>query len=502
MKISLIELSVNDTSAIGVRSLSAFLKRAGYQVQLIFLANAGKQDESGVFLYPQRVIEETVNLCRDSQLIGLSFLTSGFHRAVQLTERLKYVLDIPVIWGDIHATVEPEQCLNYADGVCRGEGEEALLELVQKMAAGQDFYDTRNFWFKKNGETIKNPVRPLIQDLDSLPFLDYDLAGEHFAYVEKKEALCRLDKALLLEFITPKRGRTRRTELAGKPVYSTMASRGCPNTCDFCLHSTYKPLYHRQRYLRRRSPANIIQELANIISAYDFHGVIWFSDDDFLAATTNEIKEFSELYKEKIRMPFFCLGSPNSIREKKLEYLTDSYLRYFELGIQTGSTKTKKKFNRSDSTEKILSTCKLINKFHHKIPVTYYDFILDNPWETVQDEIETLDLILQLPRPYELALASFRYFPGSVIYEDAKRQGLINLETRQIYSGELLKLKGSYINLLIVLYAFYKVPRGLIKILAHPSLVRLLNRKGLANLYKLPYKIQDKIHKAVTFVFG
>jgi anaerobic magnesium-protoporphyrin IX monomethyl ester cyclase len=502
MKISLIELSVYDTSAIGVRSLSAFLKRAGYQVQLIFLANTGRKNESGISLYPEQVIEETVNLCRGSQLAGLSFLSSGFHRAVQLTEKLKNVLTIPVIWGDIHATVEPEQCLNYADGVCRGEGEEALLELVQKMAAGQDFYDTRNFWFKKDGEIIKNELRPLIQDLDSLPFLDYELAGEHFAYVEKKEGFFRLDKSQLFEFITPKRGRTRRTELAGKPVYSTMASRGCPNTCDFCLHSTYKPLYYRQRYLRRRSPGNIIQELENFISAYDFHGVIWFSDDDFLAANTDEIKEFSELYKEKIKMPFFCLGSPNSIREKKMEYLTDSYLRFFELGIQTGSTTTKKKFNRSLSSEKILSTCNLINKFKKKIPAIYYDFILDNPWETVEDEIETLELILQLPRPYDLALASFRYFPGSVLYENAKKQGLINLETCQIYSGELLKLKGSYINLLIVLYAFFKLPRSLIKVLSHPALVRLLNRKSLEGFYSLPYKIQDKIHKVITLLFS
>jgi len=139
MKISLIELSVSDTSAIGVRSLSACLKRAGHQVQLLFLTNAGRKKESNIFLYPDNVIDQVVNLCKTTDLAGISFLTSGFHRAIQLTEKLRSVLDISVIWGGLHATVEPEQCLNYANAVCRGEGEEALLELVQRMAEGQDY---------------------------------------------------------------------------------------------------------------------------------------------------------------------------------------------------------------------------------------------------------------------------------------------------------------------------------------------------------------------------
>lgn len=490
--ISLIELSVSDTSAIGVRSLSALLKRAGYQVQLIFMANAGETIESGIKQYPEYVLDQVINLCKGSDLVGLSFLSSGFHRAVQLTKRLKDKLDVLVMWGGIHATVEPEQSLNYADAVCRGEGEEALLEVVQRMAAGQDFHDVQNFWFKKGEEIIKNPIRPLIQDLDALPSLDYDLAGEHFALVEKKQQFCPLDKSLLLDFITPK---WPRPDMGDKPVYSTMVSRGCPRTCAFCLHSIYKRIYPRQRYIRRRSPGSIIQELSQFINLYDFNGVIWFADDDFTATTTKEIGEFSQLYKEKIGLPFFCLGGPTVINEKKMELLTDAGLKHFEFGIQTGSTKTKKVYHRTFSSEQIINDCKLINKFKAKIPLPYYDFILDNPWETVEDEIETLDLMLQLPRPHTLAIASFRYFPGSVLYEEAKNRGLITLESKQIYSGELHSLKGKYITFLIFLYAYFKVPAGLIRFLSHPLLVRLLNREFLARFYGTPYELHKVIQR-------
>ena len=485
MKISLIELTTADTSAIGVRSLSAYLKRAGHTVKLIFLGGCDVKDKLGISKHSDYVLDQIINLCRESKMVGLSFLSSGFHSAVQMTRRLKKELDVPIVWGGIHATSEPEQCLNYTDMICRGEGEEALLELVTKMEAGKDYFDTQNFWFKKNGQIITNSIRPLIQELDSLPFLDYDLENEHFALVEEKRQFCRLDKFLLKKFIT----RKKIFGLRNIVVYSTMTSRGCPHKCNFCFHSIFRPLYSGQRYLRRRSTENIIKELFQIIEMYDFDGIIWFADDCFTAMSTNEIENFSNLYKDKIGLPFFCLGSPTTISEKKMECLTNAGLRFFELGIQTGSRYTKKVYNRSFTDEQILNAVKIVNKFNSKVRVIYYDFILDNPWETVEDELETLNLILQFPKPYQLAIASFRYFPGSFLYEEGKRQGLITIETKQLYVGEFTKLQGRYINFLIILYACYKFPKSVIRFLSNRKLVSLLNRKIFAGFYSASYAI-------------
>lgn len=491
MKISLIELTTADTSAIGVRSLSAYLKRAGHSVQLIFLAGAGETDISDISQYPDYVVGQIINLCKESKMVGLSFLSSGFRSAVQITRRLKKELDVPVVWGGIHATSEPEQCLNYADMICRGEGEEALLELVTKMEVGKDYFDTQNFCFKKNGQIIQNSVRPLIQELDSLPFLDYDLDNEHFALVEEKKQFCRLDKSLLKKFIT----RKKIFGLRNMVVYSTMTSRGCPHKCNFCYHSIFRPLYSGQRYLRRRSAENIINELIQIIDMYDFDGIVWFADDCFTATSTKEIGNFSKLYKDKIGLPFFCLGSPTTVSEKKMEYLTNAGLRFFELGIQTGSRHTKEVYNRSFTNEQILNVVKIVNKFNSKVHVIYYDFILDNPWETVEDELETLNLILQFPKPYRLAIASFRYFPGSFLYEEGKKQGLITIETKQLYMGEFFKLQGRYINFLIVLYAYYKFPKSVIRFLLNRKLVSLLNRKIFAGFYSASYAIYYLLRK-------
>ncbi len=366
------------------------------------------------------------------------------------------------------------------------------MELVQRLTTGQDYLDTRNFWFKRQGEIIKNPLRPLIQDLDKLPFIDYELTGDDFVLDQEQKHFLPLDKPHLFKIITPK---FPRHSMGSNPVYTTMGSRGCPRTCAFCIHSIYKQMYPRQRYIRKRSPENIVAELSNFKKNNEFQGVIWLADDDFLAFTTTEIRDFGELYKREIGLPFFCLGGPTIVTEKKMEYLTDAGLRDFEFGIQTGSAKTKKIFNRPFSSKTIINDTVIINRFRDQIPLPCYDFILDNPWETVEDELETLDLILQLPTPHQLALASFRYFPGSILYEEAKKQGLISIETEQIYCGDFLQLKGSYVNFLIALYTYFKVPQGLIRLLRHRTLVRLLNRKILSIFYKIPYKLHQVMQR-------
>ena len=140
----------------------------------------------------------------------------------------------------------------------------------------------------------------------------------------------------------------------------------------------------------------------------------------------------------------------------------------------------------------IIKQARTINKFKAKIPRPYYDFILDNPWETEEDEIETLNLIMQIPRPSQLALSSFRYFPGSVLYDTARKEGKLDTQSSEPYSGEFWRLRGKYSTFLIFLYAYYKFPRILIKLLAGKKLFSLLNRKAFNPFYSIFFKISEK----------
>ena len=109
-------------------------------------------------------------------MICFSSKSNEFDHAVKIATFLKKKLDIPFFCGGIHPTIYPEDSLRECfDGICVGEGEEALSEILEKMEHKEDYSNTRGFWFRRNGKIIKNPLRPLIKNLDILPLFDYDL---------------------------------------------------------------------------------------------------------------------------------------------------------------------------------------------------------------------------------------------------------------------------------------------------------------------------------------
>ena len=145
MKVVLISLD-REIMCIGVRLLSACLRQAGHETRVIFLPLRDSRRQAAVsrLHYPQVVLDDVTELCQDAGLVGLSLMTNQFLQAVAVTEHLKRELTVPVIWGGVHPTVSPEECLVYADMVCVGEGEETLIELVDRLAQGESYHDLQN----------------------------------------------------------------------------------------------------------------------------------------------------------------------------------------------------------------------------------------------------------------------------------------------------------------------------------------------------------------------
>jgi len=179
MDITLMDFSVGVMS-LGIRTLTSYLKQHGHHVRMIFLPGDVEEMHLGrnyVYKVPPEVIDGIAEVCSRSQLVGLSLMSNYFDQACQITQELSQRVDVPVIWGGIHATVKPEECLEHADMVCIGEGEEALLELADRMDAGQDVTHVANIWSKRNGEVVRNAARPAIHDLDSIPPARLQLRG-------------------------------------------------------------------------------------------------------------------------------------------------------------------------------------------------------------------------------------------------------------------------------------------------------------------------------------
>jgi len=151
--------------AFGMRSVSASIKQAGHQTRLIFL------DPQKVNL-PSDIKEQLEPLVADSEIVGISSMARSSDRAKQLLGYLRS-MGKRTVWGGIHPTLNPEECAQHADIVCRGEGEGFMLDLIRRWEEGAAWSDIPNSAYRSNGRVVLNALRPLISDLDELPLFDF-----------------------------------------------------------------------------------------------------------------------------------------------------------------------------------------------------------------------------------------------------------------------------------------------------------------------------------------
>lgn len=457
--------------SFGIRTLSAYLKKYGHNVKIIFLPRDFWNR------YEDKILNEVVELSRGTDLIGISLMTNFFDNAVQITQRLKRDLNIPILWGGIHPTIRPQECLDYADMVCIGEGEESLVELVRKIENGQDYNNVQGIWLKDKSNIVTNKIRPLIQDLDSIPFQDYDYETH---YILDGKCIHKMSEDLLKKYSESK--------------YMTIPTRGCPFGCSYCSNNTFGKIYHNQKQVRKRSINNIIKELIQIKNTLPIMQCIHFDDDAFFLYPLEEIKEFCKKYKENIALPLFIGGAtPLTLTKEKLSLLVDAGLRYIRMGIETGSERTKRLYKRIDSNQQVLKAAKIINGFKDKIDVPVYDIILDNPWETDEDLIKTLMFLTKLPPPYDLCLFSLTFYPGTELYEKAKQEGIIVDDLEDVYRKHYSICKKSYLNRLFFLLSKTdgRISTKIMSLLTNRKLRKLKLNWGLYIIIRCEYLLYE-----------
>ena len=195
-------VSPYDDRCYGSRSLGAFLRRHGHDVWLVVLKRyiskpvsleefaAVRHPPPGSFSAVTETIEEGNYICCHIEpitaneyrlfferlstirpdLIGLSLTTPTAGAGREITECLKREFPrVPVIWGGIHPSIDPEQCIQWTDLVCLGDGEYPLLELAGDL----ERTDIASIWRREKDTIVRNPVRPLEQNLDLFPFASW-----------------------------------------------------------------------------------------------------------------------------------------------------------------------------------------------------------------------------------------------------------------------------------------------------------------------------------------
>lgn len=488
-----------DISAFGIRSLSAYLKSQGFRVSLVFLPG-GIEDlqASGayVYQYPQSVIDHVLEISTNADLIGISFLSQYLDRAIQLTKALKSRLSAPIIWGGVHATLRPESSLNYADLVCIGEGEASLLALLERYQRTGRLEATPGIWSKHNGTITRTVIPPVIDQLDSLPGFDFSLIDHYI--LDPREGRIKELTVELLKTALPLMPYFNNQAIT---VYRTMTSRGCPHACTYCVNQALAKLTGTERYLRFRSPEHVIAELTTVLAQYPFIQGIHFFDDVFTSMPRQHLNRLCELYQNQVHLPFYCQVSPSVINRQMMELLIDSGMVFIEMGIQTGNERIRQLYQRHETTEQIIAAARLFTKYRGRLLTTRYHLILDNPWETPAETVDTLKLLVKLPRPFILCLSSLTLYPGTPLNQIAHEEGWLTDEVSQVYRKPFYRPSATYLNWLIISSDIGWIPRWFLHFLSRPLFIKLFQRREPSTLIKFLIKIDSGarlVHKGLV----
>ncbi len=323
-------------------------------------------------------------------LVGFSLTSSAIIEVLELTRLIRDKLSIPVIWGGMGPTVEPEEFVHHPDLLCIGEGERALLDVVEALEQGtQNFSEIQSIWGVENGTVFRNPPRPLVADLDELPFPRID--PEHNHFINENKLVSNVFPPLL------------------NNVYAITTSRGCPFVCKYCPNSIFRRKFEGFSRVRKRSVSNVIEELVDATRKYDLKRVAFY--DDVFGTNKKWVDEFAPRYKREIGLPFWCFMDPRLTDRDNLAKLNDAGLDAVELGIQSGSQRILKDvFNRNTPREQMLRSANILVDLGLDC---VFDLLTYVKGETEEDCRETFDLLVDLPKELCLVGAGkLIYYPG------------------------------------------------------------------------------------------
>lgn len=397
-KITLI--SLYNAENISLRAMHAGLKQAGHDVQLIYLKDNHCNFAPPLTSYEQDALRNAVRMF-DPDIIGLNLgCSSLFDIACGVTENLRKISDAFIIWGGIHVTLSPNTCIEHADGICILDGEQPILDFANRFSHHRSIDNITNTWVRRNGNVKRNPCRASSADLDLLPMPDFSDHG----------------KLLIDGDVIHKDPHTIKTW-----QYLTYTGRGCPCRCSFCCNAQTQDLSGGP-VVRRRSIGHVIQELETACNSLPNMRSVLFVDEIFIKSAS-WLEEFLSIYNTKIGLPFACLFTSQYVKPETMRMLRNAGAYEINMGIQSGSERLRHTvLCRYDTNRQIHDAAKHIVRTGMTLKI---DLIVNNPYETEEDRKEQLELLLSLPKPFELCMFNLIYFPKTALTQQALADGLI-----------------------------------------------------------------------------
>ena len=334
-------------------------------------------------------------------LIFCSVLESTYFLSLQLLDSVPNKdRNYKILFGGVFATFASEICIKneLIDYVCRGEGEDAVMEFCKKLITGGRIDNVLNFYTKDNGQIYRNKLRAAV-DINNVPVPDWDLFEPGSIY-------------------RPMQGKIYR-------AVGVETQRGCPYTCTYCNSPSNNVIYKEEVnriFHRKKTIKRIKNELDFLVKKYN-PDLIYFVVDTFLAMSNREFDEFKEMYMD-YKIPFWMNTRAETITEHRASGLEDMNMLRTSIGLEHGNFEYRKNYLRRYVSDEV--QIRAFEMLADKKYVTCANCIIGMPDENRDLIFDTIKFMRKLPQNID-ATGAFIFAPyhGTQLREMAIQKGYI-----------------------------------------------------------------------------
>jgi len=335
----------------------------------------------------------------DPMVVGITATTATVKNALNHVKSVKNVLpNVLTVIGGSHPTFVPDETLKSEealDVVVIGEGEETIVDIAQKYGQNEnkELSEVRGIAYRDNGKIRMTPQRPLIKNLDNLPF-----PARH---------------------LVPFKSYKTSSQAGGM-----ITSRGCVFSCNYCSSSLIMG-----KKFRTRSPENVVDEMEDLVNKYDVRDIAFF-DDIFMLNKRRATAIADEIKNRGLDLSFITSSRVDTVNRELLEHLKSAGMSTLYCGVESGSQRVLDLMGKGITLKQTEDAIKVTKDLDIDV---LGSFILGYPGETAEEMDQTINFSIKLDPDYS-QFSILTPFPGTPIYYELKKKGLLDTEDWNKYT--------------------------------------------------------------------
>ncbi|HRY29539.1 MAG TPA: radical SAM protein [Elusimicrobiota bacterium] len=373
---------LNVVPSMGLGYLAAVAERAGHEVRVV----------DGTLGLSDRELDRLVSDF-SPDVVGFTSTTPAFRGARRLAKRVRELFPGRlIVLGGAHVSALPEEALAsgcFDVGVV-GEGEHTFSELLESYGRDRDFdrRKIRGIVYREDGVVKRTSPRPLMDDLDDLPFPARHLFPPLSKYSPTPASYRRL------------------------PVGIVMTSRGCPSRCAFCDRSVFGETY------RRRSPENVVAEVEALLRDFGAREIRFF--DDTFTLSPHWIRRFISLLKERrLQFPWTCLSKVRGVSRELFEGMKEGGCWQVLFGLESGDPEMLRLLGKGNTVE---DNGAAVRAAHEAGLSVRGDFVIGAPGDSLEKMERTFRHAVDLKLEYA-HFNKFVPYPGTELFRQMRAAG-------------------------------------------------------------------------------